>query len=120
MTITVQPVLVTPDLERLLGFYVALLGAVETRRWPDDAPPFFVGLRIGDGELGLVANAGVETGTPQRLLLSIDVPDVDELQGRVDDLGGRTLGPPNDMPWGQRVAHIEDPDGNKVNLTQAI
>ena len=27
------------------------------------------------------------------------------------------LGPPNDMPWGQRVAHIQDPDGNTVNLT---
>jgi len=24
------------------------------------------------------------------------------------------------MPWGQRVAHIADPDGNSVDLTQAI
>jgi hypothetical protein len=24
------------------------------------------------------------------------------------------------MPWGQRVAHISDPDGNDVNLTQPI
>ncbi|MFF2141040.1 extradiol dioxygenase, partial [Streptomyces sp. NPDC058193] len=23
-------------------------------------------------------------------------------------------------PWGQRVAHIKDPDGNPVNLTQPI
>ena len=29
-------------------------------------------------------------------------------------------GPPNDMPWGQRVAHIQDPDGNTVNLTEPI
>jgi hypothetical protein len=34
--------------------------------------------------------------------------------------GGRVLGPPNNMPWGQRVAHIQDPDGNAVNLTQPI
>ena len=26
----------------------------------------------------------------------------------------------NDMPWGQRVAHIKDPDGNVVNLTQQL
>jgi len=26
----------------------------------------------------------------------------------------------NDMPWGQRVAHIQDPDGNTVNLTEPI
>jgi len=30
------------------------------------------------------------------------------------------LGPPNDMPWGQRVAHILDPDGNTVNLTEPL
>ena len=30
------------------------------------------------------------------------------------------LGPPNDMPWGQRVAHIQDPDGNTVDLTERI
>jgi predicted enzyme related to lactoylglutathione lyase len=35
-------------------------------------------------------------------------------------LGGRVLGEANDMPWGQRVAHIQDPDGNTVNLTQPI
>jgi predicted enzyme related to lactoylglutathione lyase len=30
------------------------------------------------------------------------------------------LGPLNDMPWGQRVAHIQDPDGNTINLTEPI
>jgi predicted enzyme related to lactoylglutathione lyase len=24
------------------------------------------------------------------------------------------------MPWGQRVAHILDPDGNTVNLTEPL
>ena len=24
------------------------------------------------------------------------------------------------MPWGQRIAHIKDPDGNAVNLTQQL
>jgi predicted enzyme related to lactoylglutathione lyase len=24
------------------------------------------------------------------------------------------------MPWGQRVAHVQDPDGNSVNLVQPI
>ncbi|MGB8938712.1 MAG: VOC family protein [Streptomyces sp.] len=40
--------------------------------------------------------------------------------GRVAALGGSVLGAPNDMPWGQGVAHIRDPDGNPVNLTQPI
>lgn len=114
---TVQPVIVTADLARLRAFYETVLGAVETRRFPADGPPFFLGLRIGDSELGLVADDAAPAGTPQRLLLSVEVPDVDALLPVVERAGGTVLGPPNDMPWGQRVAHVHDPDGNTVNLT---
>jgi predicted enzyme related to lactoylglutathione lyase len=54
------------------------------------------------------------------MLLSIEVPDVTALLERVAALGGTVQGPANDMPWGQRVAHIADPDGNVVNLTQSL
>ncbi len=120
MSATIQPVIMTPDLDRLLGFYTALLGAVGTSRVPDEGPAFYVGLRVGNAELGLVSDADVETGTAQRILLSVDAGDVDGLLERVEALAGRALGQPNDMPWGQRVAHIRDPDGNAVNLTQPI
>ncbi len=33
---------------------------------------------------------------------------------------GKVLGPANDMPWGQRVAHTQDPDGTMLNLTQNL
>jgi predicted enzyme related to lactoylglutathione lyase len=52
------------------------------------------------------------------MLLSAEVADVDACLLQVEGFGGRVLGPPNDMPWGERVAHVEDPDGNTVNLTQ--
>jgi len=120
MTVTIQPIIVTPDLDRLLGFYTDLLEAIEVTRVPNDGPTFYVGLRVGNSELGLVADEKVELGTPQRILISVDVEDVDRTLDRVAALGGRSLAPPNDMPWGQRVAHIEDPDGNTVNLTQPI
>jgi predicted enzyme related to lactoylglutathione lyase len=54
------------------------------------------------------------------MLLSIEVPDVDAVLPRVVELGGTAPAPANDMPWGQRVAHIKDPDGNVVNLTQQL
>jgi predicted enzyme related to lactoylglutathione lyase len=57
-------------------------------------------------------------GDALRLLLSVAVDDVDGLLDMVRRLGGTVLGPPTDMPWGQRVAHILDPDGNAVNLTK--
>ena len=65
-------------------------------------------------------DAGVVPGDPGRMLLSIEVPDVDAVLPTVADRGGTAPGPANDMPWGQRVAHIKDPDGNVVNLTQRI
>ncbi|MEU9486283.1 VOC family protein [Streptomyces decoyicus] len=118
--VTVQPVIVTPDLDRLKAFYGGLVGAEEFTRVPEEGPAFFVGLRIDGSELGIVADESVPTGTPTRILLSIAVKDVDALLDRVAPLGGKVLGPANDMPWGQRVAHIQDPDGNAVNLTQPV
>lgn len=120
MATTVQPVIITADLNRLLAFYAELLGATQTSRVPDDGPGFFVGLRVGDSEIGLVANAEGAAGAAGRILLSIAVEDVDSLLEQVTALGGSVRGQPNNMPWGQRVAHIADPDGNTVNLTQPV
>ncbi|MCX4919629.1 VOC family protein [Streptomyces sp. NBC_00687] len=117
---TIQPVIVTADQDALLGFYTKLFGAEESFRVPAEGPAFYVGLRIGDSDLGLVAREDAATGAASRILLSIDVDDVDETLARVAALGGSVSGGPNDMSWGQRVAHIKDPDGNPVNLTQPI
>jgi predicted enzyme related to lactoylglutathione lyase len=117
---TIRPIIVTNDLERLQTFYADLLSAEEVMRFPDDGPVFYVGLRLGDSELGLSSDASVVPGDPGRMLLSIEVPDVDALLPQVEGLGGTATSGANDMPWGQRVAHIKDPDGNVVNLTQQL
>jgi uncharacterized glyoxalase superfamily protein PhnB len=120
MPSTIRPIIVTADLDRLLAFYTELLGARELMRFPDDGPVFYVGLAVGDSELGLSSDASVVGGAPGRMLLSIEVDDVDALLPRVAELGGTATSDANDMPWGQRVAHIKDPDGNVVNLTQLL
>ena len=117
---TIRPIIVSNDLERLRRFYTSLLGAEENFRHPEEGPVFYLGLRVGDSDLGLSADDGVQPGDPGRMLLSIEVPDVDAVLPRVAELGGDAPGPANDMPWGQRVAHIKDPDGNVVNLTQQL
>ena len=114
---SVSPIIVTHDLERLARFYTGVVGATETRRTPDVGPMFYLGLRIGDSELGIVSDGSV-AGTPAgRVVLSIEVPDVDAALSRVEAHGGQAPAPANDMPWGQRVAHVQDPDGNAFNLT---
>lgn len=117
---TVRPILVTADIGRLERFYTGLLDAEVVERYPDEGPPFYLGLRVGDSSLGLTSDSGVSPGTPGRILLSIEVPDVDRALARVPDLGGEAPSGADDMPWGQRVAHISDPDGNAVNLTQQL
>jgi predicted enzyme related to lactoylglutathione lyase len=114
---TIRPIIVSNDLPRLLAFYTGLFGATELMRYPEDGPAFYVGLQLADSELGLSSDESVVPGEPGRMLLSIEVADVDATLGRVESLGGSAPAPANDMPWGQRVAHVKDPDGNVVNLT---
>ncbi|MGW1224159.1 VOC family protein [Streptomyces sp. NPDC002530] len=119
---TIQPVIVTAHLDLMRDFYTQLFGAEQIFRVPEKGPVFYLGLRIGDTDLGLASpkeDLALDGAAP-RVLLSIAVDDVDETVGRVEALGGTAGGAPNDMPWGQRVAHIKDPDGNAVNLTQPV
>ena len=118
MPATIRPIIVTSDIERLLGFYTGLLGAEEHFRYPEEGPVFYVGLELGGSELGLSSDDGVSPGDPGRMLLSIEVDDVDARLAQVEALGGQATSGANDMPWGQRVAHIKDPDGKVVNLTR--
>jgi predicted enzyme related to lactoylglutathione lyase len=111
--------LLTRDLDRLVAFYVGVAGAEPADRQPPEGPVFCQGLRIGDCDLGLIAEPDAPAD-PGRVLLSIEVPDVDAALARVEELGGAAPAPANDMPWGQRVAHVRDPDGNAVNLTMSI
>jgi predicted enzyme related to lactoylglutathione lyase len=117
---TLQPVILSADLERLMTFYTTLFNATPVARVPREGPALYVGLQIGSSMLGLVADAEAASEGASRILLSVDVDNIDDLLEQVDDAGGSVLGPPSDMPWGQRVAHLRDPDGNTVNLTQPI
>lgn len=120
MPISIQPVIVTADLPRLVAFYSGLLGAQEVGRFPEEGEPFYVGLQVGGSILGITANADAADVPAGRVLIDVDVEDLATVLPRVEPLGGTVLGPPADMPWGQRVAHVHDPDGTTVNLSQRL
>jgi lactoylglutathione lyase len=49
--------------------------------------------------------------------LCVYVADVDEAVAAARDAGASVLLEPVEQPWGERVAFVEDPDGNLVMLT---
>ncbi|ANZ41774.1 extradiol dioxygenase [Lentzea guizhouensis] len=115
----IKPIIRTPSLKPMQAFYEQVLGATEVFRYPARGKVFFKTLQIGDAQLDLVS-VDADLDAAPRVVLSLDVPDVDALLPVVEAAGGRVQGPSNDMPWGQRVAHVFDPDGNPVNLTQEL
>lgn len=89
---------------------------------PDGAPGFISMRRAGGAELGVTTEdtprllAGVEPGPGPRHELFVYVEDVDATVAGVAGAGGSVLKEPADMPWGERVGYVADPEGNIVAL----
>ncbi len=48
------------------------------------------------------------------------VEDVDAIVDRLRAEGVEVLVEPADQPWGERLAYVQDPEGNAVMLTAPI
>ena len=111
------------DVPASIAFYRDLLGGSVVYGFPED-DPVFVTLAIGESEIGIggVSEAPLH-GRPQRpasghrIELCVYVEDVDELVAAARANGVPVLLDPVDQPWGERIAFVEDPDGNLVMLT---
>jgi lactoylglutathione lyase len=116
------PVVYVRDVPAALEFYVNLLGAEERSRVPPGDEAVFVGLRLGEGELGVVHEMspqqliGKGIGDGPRFELFVYVDDVDDTVQRLKAAEVPVLREPEDMPWGERVAFVSDPEGNPVTL----
>ncbi|HSI99848.1 MAG TPA: VOC family protein [Patescibacteria group bacterium] len=120
------PMLSVADLDRSLALYGDVLGGAETYRFPPEGSPEFVVLRIGSSDVGLakMGSAAPLHGRPlrpaagHRVELCVYVDDVDEAVEVLRAIGSPIVFEPADQPWGERVAYVEDPDGNLVMLTR--
>lgn len=118
MTYTqIFPILSTADLGRLADFYVTAVDARVSYRFPPDGAPSYVSLDLAAGRLG-VASDGAAPGPDagQRTALWLYVDECDAAFGRLVDAGAAAVAEPADMPWGERVAQVRDPDGNVLHL----
>jgi lactoylglutathione lyase len=115
------PVIYTEDVPRLIAFYEKLGFSVQYR-FPPDSDDGYASLRREESDLGIVNAAapkdlaGIEVGTGPRFEMFVYVSDLDAI---VASLGAPVLRAPEEMPWGERLAYVTDPDGNPVALAQS-
>jgi lactoylglutathione lyase len=125
MALRAFPVLYAKDVAAVAAFYERL-GFVEHFRLPGpDGAPGFVGLRRDGSELAVTVEdsprmlAGVEPGPGPRHELFVYVEDVDTTVAALRGAGAEIVREPVDMPWGERVGFVADPEGNLVSLATA-
>jgi predicted enzyme related to lactoylglutathione lyase len=103
------------DAERAQEFYRRLF------EWRVDADPALGGYAMvdtGAGEGSVGGGIGpAETQEDAGVRIYMRVDDLDAHLRRAEELGGKIVSPPADLPegWG-RMAMLADPDGNAVGL----
>lgn len=115
------PVVYARDVDQTAQFWERL-GFGRFFQLPEQGTPGYVGLRRGSAEVAVVASQwprdqyGLDLGDGPRFEMFVYVADVDELVPQLRAEGVTILKDPADMPWGERIASIADPDGNPVAL----
>jgi lactoylglutathione lyase len=119
------PVIWARDVEAVAAFYVRL-GFEEQVRLPGpEGATGFIALRREAAELAVTTErsprvlAGVEPGPGPRHELFVYVDDVDGTVAALRAAGAAVVREPVDMPWGERVGFVTDPEGNLVSLAAA-
>jgi lactoylglutathione lyase len=107
------PILSTADLPRALAFYRDGLGGEVTYQFPADGEPVYVSMRIGKSALGLGAEEHAAEASARHALW-VYADDCDRAVERLVTYGATVTEPPADQPWGERVARLTDPDGNRL------
>jgi lactoylglutathione lyase len=119
------PVVYVRDVPRAVDFYEGLLDYSQQSCFPPEGEAVFVCLNRDGVELGVVHESSPQQlisqsiGDGPRFELFVYVDDVDQTVGKMQDAGVTVLRPPENMPWGERLAFVEDPDGNPVTLAAA-
>lgn len=109
----VVPNITTPCIEESVAFYTELFGFrvamdmewIVTLASPSDAA---VQISLVRGEASAAAT--------EKMTLTIEVADVDQVHARVAARGDRVVYPLTEEPWGVRRFHVRDPNDVVINV----
>jgi lactoylglutathione lyase len=110
----IVPILTTSDLPAALRFYRDLLGGTVTYQFPPEGEPVYVAVDLGRSHLGIGGQDQPGALANDRVTLWVYADDCDKAVERLRDAGVPVLQEPADQPWGERMATVTDPDGNRV------
>ncbi|RSS78564.1 glyoxalase/bleomycin resistance/extradiol dioxygenase family protein [Streptomyces sp. WAC06614] len=94
------------------------LGFATGHRHPAKGEPDFVTLRRHDTELAVSRDDRAADGAPGTVDLFVFVEAVDATVAALRAEGTPVVQEPENTPWGERVAYVRDPAGNRVGLGQ--
>lgn len=118
----VSPSFTATDLQRSIAFYRDVLGFVVGDEWRDNGLLQGCEMRAGSvlfmlSQDDFAKGRDRKKGVGARLHVST-AQDIDRLAEEIKARGGSLDQEPTDMPWGQRVFMISDPDGFKLTIAQ--
>jgi lactoylglutathione lyase len=124
MALRAFPVAYASDVEAVASFW-ELLGFRRHVQLPPEGDPGYVGLiRDGAGELAVTHERwaadryGLSPGSGPRYEMYVYVEDLAATLDRLAQSSVAVLREAEDMPWGERIATVADPEGNPVALCQ--
>jgi lactoylglutathione lyase len=112
------PILQAGNVDRLARFYVEAFGFEMGFRLPGDGAIEYVFLKLAPLGIGIARQAdGMPPARqPAAFELWIYADDADAALDRLIAAGATLLGPASDQPWGERVALVGDPEGNRIRI----
>ena len=116
MEVLSSRVLLRPtDFERSFQFYAKTLGLHIYREWGSGSTRGVV-FFLGGGFLELSGSS--DAPSSEKVSMWLQVRDVDDVGGELEDAGVEIVETPVDKPWGLREMRIEDPDGVRLVIVE--
>jgi len=99
-----------PDAGALQSFYAQLFD------WKiDTSNPMGYGMvEAGEGEIG--GGVGPSPDGSPSVTWYVAVSDLQAALDKANELGGKTIAPPMEVPGGPELAYFSDPAGNRIGL----